>query len=156
MTLRFRTFHGDVTGVRARFYDAATSTQYFQDMQLVGEGASCYDAALSGEMCDFYQTTVTPTQKSTLYYRFIVTDGTASAYYADDKIKDGGWGVPTPNLVDNSYDITVFDPSFQTINWMKNAVIYQIFPDRFRNGNTNNDPTGNEPRYSYPPKPSIR
>ena len=61
--------------------------------------------------------------------------------------------MPTPNLIDNSYDITVYDPAFQPISWMKNAVIYQIFPDRFRNGKTANDPTGNEPRYSYPPNP---
>lgn len=149
--LRFRTFHNDVTGVRARFYDTNTSSQFFQDMTLTGDGISCYDPALADESCDFYETTVTPTEKTTLYYRFIVTDGTATAYYADDTMRDGGWGVATPNLIDLSYDITVFDPAFQPIPWMKNAVIYQIFPDRFRNGNTRNDPTGNEPRYGYPP-----
>ncbi len=153
ITLRFRTFHDDVTGVQARFYDTATSTQFFQDLQLVTPDISCYDPALAGDTCDFWETTVTPTQLTTLYYRFIITDGSATAYYADDNMKDGGWGTPTPNLVDNSYDITVYAPSFQPISWMKHAVIYQIFPDRFRNGRANNDPTGNEPRYSYPSNP---
>ncbi|NNF06642.1 MAG: hypothetical protein HKN21_07765 [Candidatus Eisenbacteria bacterium] len=30
-------------------------------------------------------------------------------------------------------------PPFITPEWVKNAVIYQIFPDRFKNGNTGND-----------------
>ena len=151
VTLRFRTFANDVTGVRARFYDTASSQEFFQAMQPAATDVSCYDAALASESCDFWETTVTPTQLTTLYYRFIVTDGTATAYYADDTFKDGGWGVPTPNLIDNSYPITVFSPQFQAIPWLKDAVIYQIFPDRFRNGRSNNDPTGSEPRYGYPP-----
>jgi len=31
--------------------------------------------------------------------------------------------------------LTVYDPDFTTPDWLKNAVIYQIFPDRFKNGN---------------------
>ncbi len=31
---------------------------------------------------------------------------------------------------------------FAVPTWMKDAVVYQIFPDRFRNGNTGNDPAG--------------
>src|SRR5690242_4003368 len=30
----------------------------------------------------------------------------------------------------------------QVPTWMKDAVIYQIFPERFRNGNTANEPAG--------------
>ena len=153
VTLRFRTFHNDVTGVRTHFYDTATSSESFQDMQVAASNISCYDASLGNDTCDYWQTVYTPTQLSTLYYRFIITDGTATAYYADDDMEDGGWGTPTPNLVTNSYDVTVYAPSFEPINWLKNAVIYQIFPDRFRNGNTRNDPTGTEPRYSYPSNP---
>lgn len=153
ITLRFRTFHNDVTGVRARLYDTATATQSFQEMQIAAADISCYDPALATDTCDYWETTYTPTQLTTLYYRFIVTDGTATAYYADDNFKDGGWGVPTPNLIDNSYPVTVYSPSFQPVSWLKDAVIYQIFPDRFRNGRSNNDPQGNEPRYSYPSNP---
>jgi glycosidase len=153
ITLRFRTFHNDVTNVRTRLYDTATATQSFQDLQIAASNISCYDPALANDTCDYWETTYTPTQLTTLYYRFIVTDGTSTAYYADDNFKDGGWGVPTPTLIDNSYPITVYSPSFQTISWLKDAVIYQIFPDRFNNGRSNNDPNGNEPRYSYPSNP---
>ena len=34
--------------------------------------------------------------------------------------------------------------------WAKDAVIYQIFPDRFRNGRTNNDPKTGDVRYDDP------
>ena len=33
VTLRFRTFHDDVTGVQVRFYDTATSREFFQAMR---------------------------------------------------------------------------------------------------------------------------
>jgi alpha-glucosidase len=32
--------------------------------------------------------------------------------------------------------------TFKTPDWVKNAVFYQIFPDRFRNGDSTNDPVG--------------
>ena len=42
--------------------------------------------------------------------------------------------------VDQSYALTVYDPSFTVPAWAKDAVVYQIFPDRFRNGDRKNDP----------------
>jgi glycosidase len=138
--LRFRTFHNDVTGVKVRLYDTATSSQAFKQMSIAASNVSCYDAGLSNERCDFWQTTVTPTQPTTLYYRFIVTDGTATAYYADTSMLLGGLGQATPNEVDNSYALTVYSSGFQTIPWMRDGVIYQIFPDRFNNGSPANDP----------------
>ncbi len=38
-----------------------------------------------------------------------------------------------------TYDSARF-PAFVTPDWVKNGIIYQIFPDRFRNGNPANDP----------------
>lgn len=38
-----------------------------------------------------------------------------------------------------TYDSSRF-PAFVTPDWVKNGIIYQIFPDRFRNGNPANDP----------------
>jgi glycosidase/fibronectin type 3 domain-containing protein len=151
--LRFRTYHNDVTGVRARFWNSATSSQFFQDMSLVASDVSCYDPARLDERCDFWQTSYTPTQIGTLYYRFIVTDGTAIAYYDDDSFQDGGWGEATPNLQDDSYVVTVYDPAFQPIPWMRDAVVYQVFPDRFCDGRHDNEAAPTEPRYGYPDDP---
>jgi glycosidase len=151
VTIRFRTFHDDVTGVKARLYDSATSHETVRKMTLEASDVTCFDAALENHAnCDWWTTTVTPSRLTTLYYRFIVTDGTATAYYADDKYMNGGWGQTTSSMVDNSYAVTVFDPSFQPIPWMENAVIYQIFPDRFADGRKNNAASTTDPRYGYP------
>ncbi|PIQ25996.1 alpha-amylase [bacterium (Candidatus Blackallbacteria) CG17_big_fil_post_rev_8_21_14_2_50_48_46] len=40
--------------------------------------------------------------------------------------------------------------NFATPEWVKDAVFYQIFPERFANGNTRNDPPGTEPWGSKP------
>ena len=42
-------------------------------------------------------------------------------------------------------------PSGDSPDWVKDAVFYQVFPDRFRNGDTSNDPKGTEP-WGAPPK----
>jgi glycosidase len=152
LTLRMRSFHNDLTRVRVRFWDTATSHEFFQDMSVAASDVACYDAALDAlaETCDFWQLKYTPPVTTTLYYRFIAIDGTSTAYYEDDNFKDGGWGQAIGTSVDNSYVVTVYDPAFQPEQWMKNAVIYQIFPDRFFNGDRSNDPTGFEFRYNYP------
>jgi hypothetical protein len=33
----------------------------------------------------------------------------------------------------------VYDPSFKAPSWVSDAVIYQIFPDRFNDGDPSND-----------------
>jgi len=41
-------------------------------------------------------------------------------------------------------------PNFPVVGWMQNGVMYQIFPDRFRNGTPDNDPKPTDFRYDYP------
>ncbi len=152
VTLRFRTFHNDVTGVVARLYDTRLSggTQLLLNMQPAATDVSCVGGGNipAGKTCDMWQTSYTPTVKTTVYYRFIVNDGTSTAYYSDDRFWDGGDGLATAAVVANTdYVITVFDPAFQPISWMKDAVMYQIFPDRFRNGDTTNDAHNGDVRY---------
>ena len=36
-------------------------------------------------------------------------------------------------------------------DWVKDSIFYQVFPERFRNGDTSNDPAGTEP-WGTPPK----
>lgn len=77
------------------------------------------------------------------WYRFIARDGDAVAYYEDDAARTGGWGETFGDSPDNSWQLTTADPDFATPDWVKNAVIYQIFPDRFRDGDSaNNTPEG--------------
>jgi len=153
--LRFRTYHNDVTGVTIRLYDTAVGHENRQRMTLVASNVSCYDPALSGSTCDYWQYTYTPKALGTVYYRFIVTDGTATAYYSDNAPRYGGVGVATPTEVDNGFRLNVVDPNFPVVGWMQNGVMYQIFPDRFRNGTTDNDPKTTDFRYDYPAPPNA-
>lgn len=41
-------------------------------------------------------------------------------------------------------------PNFKTPEWVRDAVFYQIFPERFENGDRSNDPPGTEPWGSTP------
>lgn len=66
-------------------------------------------------------------------YLFKYTDGNTSRYL-------GRAGFADAATTDRfSWDEKRF-PAFVTPDWVKNGVIYQIFPDRFRNGNKANDP----------------
>ena len=91
----------------------------------------------------------TSAKPTILWYRFIVRDGTTTAYVEDDPPADGGrseattvaraWS--TPASIDASWQIDVYDPAFTTPDWAQGAVAYQIFPDRFFNGDPSNDPS---------------
>ncbi len=76
-------------------------------------------------------------------YIFRLTDGETVVYYADGSRRDGGPGslFPVQPPPDQGWDIYTYDPDFSVPTWAQEAIIYQIFPDRFRNGDPSNDPT---------------
>jgi glycosidase/fibronectin type 3 domain-containing protein len=151
VTLRFRTFHNDVNKVQVRIYDVNKNGQIIQNMVLSASDVSCYQAGLENSSCDYWAYTLKNDVPDNFWYRFIISDGTSTAYYADNTAAlDGGLGSPSANPVDNSFALTVYDPSFKAPSWAKDAVIYQIFPDRFRSGRTNNNPHTGDPRYDDP------
>ena len=135
VTLRFRTYAGDVTSVKARVWDTALASQTLYPMTHV--------TTIPGDPFDYdiWELELTaPDYLTILYYRFIVADGTDVAYYEDDDLLDGGLGQPYDESPDRSWQIDVYDPAFDTPDWFKDAVVYQIFPDRFRNSVGGNDP----------------
>jgi glycosidase/fibronectin type 3 domain-containing protein len=140
VTLRLRTFHDDVTEVTARLWSTTAEAQTLLPMALV---ATTDDAPYGYD----YWEAVMPAQAepTILYYRFIVRDGSDEDFYEDDELFDGGWGMSYDDSPDYSYQIDVYQPDFDTPDWMKNAVVYQIFPDRFNNGNPKNDAKTRDP-----------
>ena len=66
-------------------------------------------------------------------YYFAISNGSTVKIYADD---DGyyGEGTVTDLTSIRPYDLVVYRSDFTTPDWMKNAVIYQIYPDRFFDG----------------------
>ncbi len=71
-------------------------------------------------------------------YYFALSNGSDVKVYGDD---DGYYG---PGKVSDlngvlPYDLVVYESGFETPDWMKDAVIYQIFPDRFFDGDESNN-----------------
>jgi glycosidase len=151
VVLRFRTFHNDVTGVKLRTYSLDAAGQKLIPMTLAASDASCYQEELADETCDYWEATLPNAKPDNLWYRFTVTDGTRTVYYADDtSALDGGLGRTTDTQVDNSWALMVHAPGFTAPAWARDAVIYQVFPDRFRNGRKDNDPRTGDRRYDDP------
>ncbi len=71
-------------------------------------------------------------------YYFTVSNGSDVKVYGDD---DGNYGTGMVTSLKNviPYDLVVYEAGFETPDWMKNAVIYQIFPDRFFDGDVTNN-----------------
>ncbi|MDP2349730.1 MAG: alpha-amylase family glycosyl hydrolase, partial [Chloroflexota bacterium] len=151
VVLRFRTLHNDVSGVKARVYSIEDGGQRIVSMQLAASGVSCYQDSLAGRSCDFWQTTIESASPDNLWYRFIVTDGTDTDYYADNTAAlDGGLGAATDDIEDRSWALMFHEPGFTAPAWARDAVIYQVFPDRFRNGRSDNDAKTGDVRYDDP------
>jgi glycosidase len=130
VTLRLRAASGDLTAARVRIFNDRQNTLSMLEMALVADDGTY----------EWWQVTLQPFSLPTVYwYRFIVIDGSDVDYYADDNGLLGGLGAPSDNEIDNNWQLTIYDPNFQTPDWVKNAIIYQIFPDRFKDGDLNNN-----------------
>lgn len=67
-------------------------------------------------------------------YYFIITSGLNVIYYGDNHDGFGGFGSVSHNPP-RGYQVTVYSPKAVTPAWFKDAVMYQIYVDRFYNGN---------------------
>lgn len=83
----------------------------------------------------------TPTTPAVVNYDFRVRVGRRTLWYGDngsDDLLRGGTGIATATE-QVPFQITAYAPSFTTPAWLHGAVVYSIFPDRFRNGDPTND-----------------
>jgi glycosidase len=167
VNLKFRTDLLDVSGVFLKVYkyNPATNTtdppiEYpLAFLENRTEGATTY-AIYSID----YTAPATP---SIIYYKFRVVDGASQAFYSDaytddhDNLGQGGDGAASPGEPFAAFQITVYPSAFTTPAWIHNASVYQIFPDRFRNGDIMNDwcrggsTTGCPSLYGAPPASNI-
>lgn len=92
------------------------------------------------------------------YYRAVVDAPSTSVINFAYRYKDGGtafYATPAGFVSGKApatdamfvYSDKALEPFF-TPEWAKNGVFYQIFPERFRNGDTANDPKFTEPYYA--------
>lgn len=152
--LRLRVAQGDINSARVRVWDDRTNTQTYYPMSwdgLFDTDPITYDW--------WYADIAVGSQPTILYYFFELNDDPDNNsgngicdqdFYVDDDVKfyGGGMGAMSDNYDDSrSFQLTVYDPAFSVPSWMKQGVVYQIYPDRFRDGNASNNPSA--PRFFY-------
>lgn len=133
MHIRVRVAEGDMKKVEIIFADPYLLNEKVTKKMTKG---------LSAEGLDYYEFEVTP-EFSRLSYLFKLTgvDGT-QVLYTDQGLFDA-----TPEAIDaanNYFRMPFFHEidRFKAPEWVKGTVWYQIFPERFANGDTTNDPKG--------------
>lgn len=127
--LRLRTKHEDLTRAKLYTVNNATGNSKYYTMESVG--------FTEDKEYDIWEARFIPETKGVYGYKFVAGDGSASVEYGDDNGLNG-----TGTSFDSGakeFQLTVYDPDYKTPDWMKTATVYQIFPDRFFNGNSDND-----------------
>lgn len=138
--LRLQVAQGDLSAARVRLWDARRGQERFVDMVWDGE----HDQS---DVLDWWRADVdTGPAPTVLHYLFELTDveagcPTTRRWYVDEdpRFTGGGAGVVVDQAETRSFQITAHAPGFTTPAWLQEAVIYQIFPDRFRDGDPGND-----------------
>ncbi len=145
--LRLRVAQSDITSAYVRVYDDYTNVTNYYSMSWDGS----YDTDTT--TYDWWYVDITkPTYPTILYYYFQINDAPGSCaadqdWYEDDDVSFYGGG--TGEMLDvedtlSSFQITVYDPAFDVPEWMQTGIVYQIFPERFRDTDTSNDKPAGE------------
>ncbi|MFC4098198.1 alpha-glycosidase [Paenibacillus xanthanilyticus] len=97
---------------------------------------------LSDRLFDYWEAAVEPPHRRLVYY-FGLHDKKGSAYL----LEKGFLETEPENAYHGVFDFPYMNPIeiFTPPAWVKDAVFYQLFPERFANGDPSNDPEGVEP-----------
>jgi alpha-glucosidase len=128
VTVTLRAKHGNVSTAIIKYYDSADDSFHLVPMHVASPDSTA--------TFDYWQGTV-PASPSEKYYRFQVASGGETLWY---NALGASLSEPT------SGDFFII-PGFKTPDWMKNGVLYQVFVDRFFDGNPANDITNGQ--YTY-------
>lgn len=141
--LRVRTQRGDVTEVYA-----ATGDKYDWEATTITHPM---DKFASDTLFDYWEASIKPTYRR-LSYAFQFTAGKETVWMTED-----GFTHEEPHPPDNYFDFPYLHPVdvLTPPAWAKEAVFYQIFPDRFDNGNPDNDPDQVEPWGGKPTETNV-
>lgn len=106
------------------------------------------------KLYDYWFVAIQPERKR-LRYGFLCKNATDCVFYGDNGILE----VENGKSADDNSEYIAFPymnpvDIFQGPEWVKDTVWYQIFPERFCNGNKENDPEGALPWGSTEPTPS--
>ncbi len=127
ITLRLAVSDGGIPSAVRLIYQVDGEDETAVDMpyELTVNGSSVYSAKIKA-----------PETPGLIWYWFeLVQNYDSTLYYGNNYSALGGVGTVYQEKPDNAYQITVYKDSYKTPEWFKKSVAYQIFPDRFFNGN---------------------
>jgi len=130
VTIRVRTWMGDVERVELCWAENGEAASW-QDFDCIPMEHIDTDGTY-----DYYE--ASPDGKRIVYY-FRLSDGDESLVFD----RQGPRKAPSGDLNLFTYDATEV-AAFSTPDWVKQGIIYQIFPERFANGDEANDPDFSE------------
>lgn len=149
--ITLRVADGDLTAAHLMLYNSATGNHDYTMTEI--------NLPDTDPVYDWYRYTIPDADTANarvMSYKFKLVDGTDEDWYIDDHAHneydhedryENGSGLmvddgSTSQYYDNSFRITVYTGSAYSSHldsWAKDAVIYQILPDRFRSGTSSND-----------------
>ncbi|HSH05244.1 MAG TPA: glycoside hydrolase family 13 protein [Anaerolineae bacterium] len=140
-TIRLRTCAGDAEAVDIFVWKtgdplASPSNVYGLSVVSTVDGYDFWEVSVPG-----------PGSAINQWYQFRLTDGGEQDFYHPAN-GNTGVGVWSDILANPSWSLATIMPTpapptaYTVPTWIEDAVIYQIFPDRFRNGDNGNDPGG--------------
>jgi glycosidase/fibronectin type 3 domain-containing protein len=127
--LRIRAQAGELEGAAISYRDEIAGVRLRLEMERIG-------ASPDGSY-EYWEAAVRSDAPTILWYHFVVKADGETVYYGDPG-HDGGPG-RAGRATPADFQLTVFDRDFRTPDWMKNAITYQIFPDRFHDGDGANN-----------------
>src|SRR5262249_16244503 len=94
----------------------------------------------SDALFDYWRATATQPAQGPLRYAFRLQDG------PNPRLYDAGDWLGAGSFARNWFTLNPKEfPTLTTPDWARDAVFYQIFPDRFADGDTANDPPDVQP-----------
>ncbi|SHJ77090.1 alpha-glucosidase [Alicyclobacillus tolerans] len=146
ITVTLRASAGNLSSANVVVYNTASGSTTYYPMSLEGNDVN--------GVYEFWSATL-PATSNTEYYYFQANDGSSTVYYNASGATSTAY--PTPTFSGNqwnTYDDFVISPNFSTPSWAQNGVMYQIFVDRFFDGDVSNDVTNGE--YSWYGHPTVQ
>ncbi|MBL4934460.1 alpha-glycosidase [Clostridium sp. YIM B02515] len=133
LTVRIRTARNDVKVCKVYYKCRYDWTNPFevQEMKLMSQS----------ELFDYYEADI-KVEKNRYRYFFELLDNEGNNIYFDDRGFRGE--VEKPEATGFQFAYIGEADVYEEVKWLQEAVVYQVFPDRFYNGDKANDPENTE------------
>lgn len=141
LKLTLRAAKGDLRSCRVRYDDrySMPGAERLKELKLT----------TSDQLHDFFQGTIEVPERR-FRYVFELDDGHEVLWFGEK-----GFSARSPLGLDFHYSYIGRGDGFLQPEWIKRSVIYEIFPDRFFNGDERNDPDGCRPWGELPTRESF-